>query len=398
VEYIDIGDSDFPTLQSLDFSWHDEPSGPGILHVLPLSLQRLSIASPYCRSLDDDDEDWNTLSRFTSLKTLDFSPHPRSFSFAQALMIPRSVTDLTFSHFTMPSEQWLAEVMGALPPDLKALRGIWPRKINRSVAQMIPRTIELIDARVGAKAVSDLPDSLTELKLSPGNYPAISSFPSKLKELQSMGDVSSLFDKLPVNLRDWTVGRSPNTTINAQIASMLPRNLTWLDLGFGFKPIDEIESMFKALPPSLTHFRGFPFSSDILPTTPIPTPPESSVHLPRFMKTLETGCFDFAESSMPQWILGLPDSLTTLQIQINHFQQGALTSFGILNCLKTLEICVLNSPVGGWAQHLDCRSLPPTLLHLRIIDPNISDYEASETTKNAFVGAPKWLKSSINPW
>jgi hypothetical protein len=155
-------------------------------------------------------------------------------------------------------------------------------------------------------------------------------------------------------------------------------------------PIENVEEVFKALPPKLTNLEAFPNPIQLMAINHPRTPYHSSLHLPRVIQLLELGYLDFSESKLTEWIGGLPTRLTTLKLCISHLQIGSFTEFGKLQMLTTLEVNVMNSPDGGWSAYLDFSSLRRNLTTLVVNDMS-EDFDECDIHNDTFKGAPRYL-------
>jgi hypothetical protein len=359
---LDFGFSNkFPeTLEYLEITFGDiEKQWATMIRLLPPGLQHLSFRSCFGIILNSDTEDWTALRTLTGLKYL---------------KIP--VWDLT-------------------PVILKN----------------IPRQIEKLgEFSVSSEIVHLLPDSLTELEIQDGKYSTIPFLPSNLRSLTLNGPLDQLVNKLPKNLEGLVLQKAP-TPLNSECIFGLPRNLTHLDIYSTNNALifdDDIELIFKALPPKLTSLNAYPNSSDLdndldsedYPT--FPTPSESSLYLPRCMKILQIGLLEFSRGHMAQWIIGLPTCLTSLKILVKQLEIGIFTSIGSLKRLDWLKIGIWHTP-GSWAQYLDFKALPRSLRCLelesgeRTMNSDCTDDTESDISDGTFVGAPLSLNFVLLP-
>jgi hypothetical protein len=241
--------------------------------------------------------------------------------------------------------------------------------ITPDIAKNLPRTLELIEERlIFPEAIPYIPDTFVELEVHPeGDYAHITSLPSKLRYLGLYSPPLRIFD-------------------------ILPPALTRLRLERGQNPIKDVERLFNGLPPTLTSLEAH--SVYLLKSflKPVPTPSHSSLMLPRGIKTLELSCLDFSDSSMAEWILGLPPNLTRLKICCRDLQRGGFTSLRVLVALEYLSFTVINSPGGKWAQFLDFPALPRHLIEFNLL-PIVTDPYECDITNGTFLGAPLSLQS-----
>ena len=247
--------------------------------------------------------------------------------------------------------------------------------------------------------IPHLPQGLSRLDLEWGDFYEANDddiamlsrqFSSKLVHLTIDEFVPRLIMMLPTHLQSLAIAQA-TIRMNRQITEYLPRSLTYFESQADDNDIVEIDQVFKALPRTLITLFAVTYEicSELGPelTKPIPTPSDSSLHLPRCMERLEIGCLDFSESNIEDWILGLPTTLTSLRICVNRLQGKFLTPLRNFGALKELSLSVWNSPECGWAQSPDCKALPRTLTSLRIFDSS-PNFKASDITNDCFMGAP----------
>jgi hypothetical protein len=384
---LEVGSSRFPeTLQSIELRLI-KTADPKFLDTLPLGVRHLHI-SHRGSAFNYDAEAWTSLSKLTNLKVLEFSPI--YFDLAEARLLPRFLEELTLLFFHPSwSDEILIQLFEALPPNLTRLGGMLAPDMSPTIAQKLPRYLHSFDVSVQYGSVSYLPDSMTALEIV-GEYSSVSamvdfSIPTKIRTLQLHTWDESLIEKLPIGLQELWVDIG-DSLLTLDGVSKLPRNMTsfWIN-GSRINPIGDTGLTFKALPPTLTLLEAFQDGSVVW--TSIPS--DSSLYLPRGMKTLKMGCLDFSGCNMAQWVLGLPNRLVTLKLMIMELQRGVFTSLGMLSCLNSLTIEVLNSPEGGWSQYLDFKSLPPSLSFLTL--EACDDFEESDISNDTFLGAPRSL-------
>jgi hypothetical protein len=390
VDSLTIGASKFPeSLKSLDLSWHgdDSRSWPIVFHILPPEITKIAISETvYCYPKG---EDWTALSALSSLKSFSMDVHGQ-FMFEQAQKIPRSVESLDLRKIKSGiTESWCIDILRGLPPNLTALDGIWPDDITPEVVQHMPRGLIQTDKHIPPKAVSFLPESICELQISQGDVSVISTFPSRLLTLKLPDITLELVEKLPIRLEYLGI-RKVSFTLTADLVEKLPRTLLKLHAIRSYQPLREVEEVFKALPPTLTVLRAYPFFPDKDIRT-VAAPSISSQYIPRCMRDLRLGFLDFFGEKLSEWILGLPTSLTTLKIGVNYLQVGWFASISNLHFLKSLEITVVNSFDGQWSQFLHFPSFPRSL---KILDFSALDFthdHTSDISNDSFIGAPPSL-------
>jgi hypothetical protein len=397
VTNLELGNLRFPkTLNTIRLRIRQTTPWVDILTALPCEIENISLEdlAEHIPTMDD----WKAMSMFTNLKTLEI-PVYSSFGVPEAQMIPRSLKVLRLEEvdsFTMREEEYIA-VLQALPRQLRELDGIWRNSITPGIAKNLPRTLcNALDEYVVPEAVPFIPDLITSLRMEAGDMGLISRFPSHLAKLLLYMLPLSLAAKLPAGLQSLAI-QDRELALTGALVERLPRALKELTLYVTADPIQDVEDVLKALPPSLTILKASvgPFdpmkmvssSSEFVLHS---TPSNSSLLLPRCMSDLTLGCLDFPEGHLVDWILGLPTQLTILDLLINRLQKGAFTSFSALVNLRELCIRVVNTPQDGWASNLDFRSLSRKLTKLSLFDYN-DGFEATNISDDSLIGSPTTL-------
>jgi hypothetical protein len=374
---------------STGFSW------PKIFHLLPPCIERLKIISDSeMMNLDD----WTALSTLTSLKVLSFGMDRNDvFDAEQAQLIPRSVEELNISYRDGDgmSPEWLVRVLQALPKTLRIMEGFWidDDHLTREIAQNLPRTLEKAESvAFPLEFVNFLPDSLTTLRIGEIGFAPKLKFPLNLRKLSIVELPLEMIEKLPKHLESLEMFEGPAIEGKFYL-EQLPRSLTKFSSWQSGKPIDGVVKMLRYLPPKLTTLEVRPMPNFRGRVHPVSTPTKSSLLVSRSMKTLALGCLDFSNSNMAEWVLGLPDTLTSLDLFIRHLQVGGLSSFGRLSALKELNITVLTPPKKdeGWKEYLQLAFLPSGLLRLSLCSHG--HLGTTNITDDTFLGAPTSLTS-----
>jgi hypothetical protein len=387
----------FPgTLKSFKVSLDPSFSWPLMLYLFPPTIEEISFYTPLTRHSLKTGE-WNALSKLNSLMSLTCYVNG-VFGKKEASLLPRSLEELVMSQVEsyIYESDWI-EMANALPKTIKIMSGIHPFALSLPIIENLPRALQKINhIQYSPEWIHLLPDSYTDLQVSSGDHSLIASFPSNLKSLSLLGIAEGLLEKIPTQLQSLRLTKV-NVKLSGEIVSKLPRSLTSLVANWAQDPIEAIEPLFLAFPPALTSFRAaLPHSyrahGDFTPQNyhPVPTPSQSSLLLPRCLKTLEIGCLDFSEGGLTDWILGLPRSLAILSLTLTRLQSGLFTSLGALDSLVNFSIATDRTPIGGWQQHLNFGSLPLSLLKITISSSGLS---ASDIPRHLFVGTPLALRS-----
>jgi hypothetical protein len=292
-------------------------------------------------------------------------------------------------------EQQCIEILQILPPNLTKLGGILRGPIHPKVAKNLPRTLKQFTYTPPCmlNAVSYMPDGIELLHVwnRGADCDAVSKFPSKLTTL-SLAEVSLLLlMKIPAELRSLAI-LDTRVVPSEKVIRILPKNLTLLELQFGTKSVKDLSLLLGALPLTMTKFTLLPGLLNPL-IRPIPAPLDSSLRLPRYLKHLGMS-LDFSESSLSEWILGLPNTLTVLALDLLELQKGAFSSMIHLHALKELSIDLLANQKQELAQLIEFGSLPRKLSHLSLkwaFSEGKPLYEETHFVNDALKGAPRSL-------
>jgi hypothetical protein len=399
---LSVGVSKFPeTLKSIRMKgtgFAASESWPMALHILPCTMDHISIELDWVHRRNFTIDDWNALAKMKTLRSLTLNLCSY-FASDHASYIPRSVEKLILKYVTnKPTDEWCIGILKALPKNLKKLEGIWPYYISPEVAENMPRTLETVGNReISPEAIRYLPDSFTQILQRARTTTA---FPSKIQKLALHRLSEPLAEILPLQLSSLIIEEGP---LEAGIASKLPRNLTHLNIMGLLGASQALDTLFKSLPPTLTFFHAATILDVTKLPIPLPVPSHSSMHIPRRLKTLHIGYLALSESDVAEWILGLPQSLTALHLIFDTFPKGCLAALGSsMPILKSLGIHSMKSPEGGWAQHINARLLPRTLAKLSLIDgverhPDRPVFQ-SDIIDESFRGAPPLLSNLQIPY
>jgi hypothetical protein len=92
---------------------------------------------------------------------------------------------------------------------------------------------------------------------------------------------------------------------------LLPRHLTTFRLHWASYPVHNVDKLFKAMPPTLTVLCASPNEDETTEFVWAKTSTKSSLLLPQHMKHLEIGYIDCDGCNLPEWVRGLPKSITS---------------------------------------------------------------------------------------
>jgi hypothetical protein len=158
---------------------------------------------------------------------------------------------------------------------------------------------------------------------------------------------------------------------------------------------DVLESFYSSLPLTLTELE-YGSTEDLF----LFLSSSSSLHLPRGLKSLQIlKEIEFSLCNMAEWILGLPETLTSLEFNVNPPpSRSAFSAFGALINLKKLLI-EIPKPPASWAKRIDFRSLPRSLTQFELNDAPYGSIDEldSDITNDVLIGAPRSLRSLLLP-
>jgi hypothetical protein len=289
---------------------------------------------------------------------------------------------------------------------------LWPSqiiKLDGLETFSLRRGLSAPNRPFSALHLSTLSQNLKKLELQDaasldaldGDFSAISSFPPKLAHLHFLDFDSSLLRFLPKSLQSFKFNQNSwkdSCRLSLLSISSLPRSLTSLSL----PPIsiddtnpDVLESFYSSLPLTLTELE-YGSTEDLF----LFLSSSSSLHLPRGLKSLQIlKEIEFSLCNMAEWILGLPETLTSLEFNVNPPpSRSAFSAFGALINLKKLLI-EIPKPPASWAKRIDFRSLPRSLTQFELNDAPYGSIDEldSDITNDVLIGAPRSLRSLLLP-
>jgi hypothetical protein len=251
--------------------------------------------------------------RSTDIEWLLLPPHLQTLSLntsdiqsEQIALIPRSVTELDLGHFV----ETTLSLIKALPPFLVSLRGLFlDEDASDELLDALPKSLRVIDtSSLSASQLDILPPNLAFLELWDVDEFALPVSFSKRKDLRILHITTSMtleqLANLPSGLESLTFGgRLPTDFV-----SLLPRKLTFLDLGFPFMN-SATEQKLHNLPKSIKSLR---LQAGTPQGTPMPYTPDSSI-LPRNLTSLSMSTIRLNKA----WVANLPVTLKELSVTID---------------------------------------------------------------------------------
>jgi hypothetical protein len=283
------------------------------------------------------------------------------------------------------------------------LGGFFPLEITPDIVSDLPRNVEMLYCE-GVEPFSFTPDAVV---LAPENFIRVfvqecsflelermsSPFPPHILHLSVAHLPESLLLKLPAELQTLIID-DEEVKLNADLVSLLPRNLTELHIDSPLYPVDDAKAVFKALPRTLTSLRLLPGPDGDMTEDPYlsDTSIDSSQFLPPCLKTLEIGDLDINGPDLAQWILGMPKSLTRFSLCVDRLAMNSFGTLGSLTCLEYLSIEFKIYGEYGWSQCIALGDLPRNLTTM-----NLEEDRKRDLTDEFFTEAPPSLTSMRLP-
>jgi hypothetical protein len=324
-------------------------------HLLPSQLEKLTYTSGSATSCTI--RNWIDLSRLP-LKHLKLSVSG-SFDAKIAAQLPRSLTSIVLRNISSDiTPKWTIGMLKALPRNLVHLRGIFPDPLPASVIRWLPPTLlwsGMEDIDPSGLAIMP-PNTLAVRMATQDGIERISGFPPNLHTLEIRRLTDSVASMLPrPALKNLRISGS----LKISQIFLLPRNLETLSVMGEFgKPIEM--NALKGLPERLVSLRMVRGGSS--GHQPIKmSSPDSSQWFPRTLTHLEIGPIDVLT---PEWLYGLPKTLTLLNLKCEILSSSLLKATAQFLELTDLRIINYLTPDDQWQYSLDF--LPPKLTRLQL--------------------------------
>lgn len=321
----EIGTMDFNLPRSLEYfqSWDATISQPGDFADLPSGLRTFSFYS-----------------NVTSYGASDVAKLPRSLNYL----------DLALDDFT-------SELLAALPPRLQSLHSSFGTQVPSDLLKHLPQTLTSTNViePVTVETVDSVPPNIIFLTLATNDLKIFAKLPSKLRELECVGQPLGLYENDgPISL--------PSTLVH--ISKLPAELLDHVTLPDGLKSLYVANSVFTAahalrLPQSLTIFATVEYEL------------ESFANLPRGLASLTAEKPSSKGVIAGDHLRSLPPSLTSLTIAAKRLKSAHTLSL-FPSTLVTLYLTLDHLKVRS-AKHLRTFRLSILTLHLKTDSAGLGD-------------------------